>query len=257
MAITHPGPCRTHFPARELKHQETAVETKSLTPHVILGLCIALAGVAIGIGIYKGRASDRFVTVKGLAEREVKADLAIWPITFRVTGNDLGVLQRDIDAGRAAVTSFLLEAGFQKDAISYSVPRINDTQAFGSNVVTRYRYVADVTVTTRSENVDLVKATMEKSGTLVGKGVALTADNWQTPTEFIYTALNTIKPEMIETATKDARAAAEKFATDSGSEVGKIRSATQGYFSISNRDANSPDVKLIRVVTSVEFYLVD
>jgi len=243
--------------AREIKHPEEAVETKGLTPHVILGLCIALAGIAIGLGIYKGRASDRFVTVKGLAEREVKADLAIWPITFRVTGNDLGVLQRDIDAGRVAVTSFLRGAGFSQEAISYSVPRINDTQAFGSNVVTRYRYVADVTVTTRSDNVDLVKQTMEKSGALVGKGVALTADNWQTPTEFIYTALNTIKPEMIESATKDARAAAEKFATDSGSEVGKIRSATQGYFSISNRDANSPDVKLIRVVTSVEFYLVD
>jgi hypothetical protein len=224
---------------------------------MILGVCIALAGVAIGIGVYKGRAVDRFVTVKGLAEREVKADLAIWPITFRVTGNDLATLQRDIDAGRAAVTSFLREAGFAAETIGYSVPRINDTQAFGSNVATRYRYVADVTVTTRSGNVDLVKATMEKSGTLVGKGVALTADNWQTPTEFIYTALNAIKPAMIEEATKDARAAAEKFATDSGSEVGKIRSATQGYFSISNRDANSPDVKLIRVVTSIEFYLID
>lgn len=241
----------------ELKHWEVVVDTKSFTPHLILGLCIAFAGIAIGLGIYKGRSSDRYVTVKGLAEREVKADLAIWPITFRVTGNSLSALQRDIDAGRSAVTSFLRDAGFAQEAISYSVPRINDTQAFGSSVVTPYRYVADVTVTSRSENVDLVKQTMEKSGALVGKGVALTADNWQTPTEFIYTALNTIKPEMIEEATKDARAAAEKFATDSGSLVGKIRSATQGYFSISNRDANSPDIKLIRVVTSVEFYLVD
>src|SRR5512139_782954 len=129
-------------------HSEEAVETKGLTPHVILGLCIACAGIAIGLGIYKGRASDRFVTVKGLAEREVKADLAIWPITFRVTGNDLSVLQRDIDAGRTAVTSFLLSEGFSKEMISYSVPRISDTQAFGSSVVTRYRYVADVTVTT-------------------------------------------------------------------------------------------------------------
>jgi hypothetical protein len=238
-------------------NQEAVVELRTYLPQIILGVCITLAGTAIGIGIARGRSSDRFVTVKGLAEREVKADLAIWPITFRVTGNDLGALQRDIDAGRSTVTTFVREAGFPQDAITYSVPRINDTQAFGSNVAARYRYVADVTVTTRSANVDLVKQTMERSGMLVGKGVALTADNWQTPTEFIYTALNTIKPGMIETATKDARAAADKFATDSGSEVGKIRSATQGYFSISNRDANSPDVKLIRVVTSVEFYLVD
>ncbi len=233
------------------------MDNKNLIPALLLGVSLAIAGISIGVGFYKGRAADRYVTVKGLAEREVKADLAIWPVTFRVTANDLGVLQRDIETGRHTVTKYLNEAGFPDDVISYSVPRINDTQAFGSNVRTLYRYVADVTVTTRSTNVDLVKKSMEQSGKLVGKGVALSADNWQTPTEFIFTALNSIKPAMIEEATKDARKAAEKFAADSGSEVGKIRGATQGYFSISNRDANSPEMKIIRVVTTVEYFLTD
>jgi hypothetical protein len=226
-------------------------------PALILALGLAFAGLCIGIGIYKGRAVDRYVTVKGLAEREVKADLAIWPITFRVTTNDLAALRTGIDQGRAEVTQFLKDAGFPQEVIAYSVPRINDTQAFASNVRTLYRYVADVSVTTRSNDVDLVKKTMEQSGKLVGKGVVLSADNWQTPTEFLFTNLNTIKPAMIEEATKDARKAAEKFATDSGSEVGKIRGATQGYFSISDRDRNSPEMKVIRVVTTVEYFLVD
>jgi hypothetical protein len=233
------------------------MENKNLIPSLILGLSLAIAGISIGVGFFKGRAADRYVTVKGLAEREVKADLAIWPVTFRVTANDLGALQQGIEAGRQTVTKYLNEAGFPGDVISYSVPRINDTQAFGSNVRTLYRYVADVTVTTRSTDVDLVKKSMEQSGKLVGKGVALSADNWQTPTEFIFTALNSVKPAMIEEATKDARKAAEKFAADSGSEVGKIRGATQGYFSISNRDANSPEMKIIRVVTTVEYFLTD
>jgi hypothetical protein len=224
---------------------------------LILAIGIAIAGISIGIGVYKGRAADRYVTVKGLAEREVKADLAIWPITFRVTSNDLASLRTGIEDGRIAVTQFLKDAGFNENVIANSVPRINDTQAFGSNTRSLYRYVADVTVTTRSTDVDLVKRTMEQSGKLVGKGVVLSADNWQTPTEFLYTNLNAIKPEMIEEATKDARKAAEKFATDSGSEVGKIRSATQGYFSIADRDRNSPELKVVRVVTTVEYFLVD
>jgi hypothetical protein len=233
------------------------MQNSTVVPATILGLCIAIAGISVGVGFYKGRAADRYVTVKGLAEREVRADLAIWPITFRVTSNDLETLRQGIETSRKAVREFLTEAGFAQGDISSSVPRINDTQAFGGNVRTLYRYVADVTVTTRSTDVDRVKKTMEQAGTLVGKGVVLAADNWQNPTEFIFTQLNSIKPEMIEAATKDARNAAEKFATDSGSQVGKIRSASQGYFSITDRDRNSPDVKQIRVVTNVEYFLTD
>jgi len=227
---------------------------------VILGICIAVAGVSIGIGFYQGRAADRYVTVKGLAEREMDADLAVWPITFKVTENSLVLCQKEIDRSRDTITGFLEEAGFMVDQISYSAPKITDTQAermYGSESVSKYRFVAQATVTTRSKNVQLVKSTMEQSAVLVGKGIVLAEQSWQNPTEFLFTGLNDIKPEMIEEATKNAREAAEKFAMDSESKIGKIRNASQGYFSITDRDQNSPDVKRIRVVTTVQYYLVD
>jgi hypothetical protein len=226
---------------------------------LILGVCIAIAGMSIGLGFYKGRAVDRYVTVKGLAEREVNADLAIWPITFKVAEDDLIAVQRGVDSGRDAIKSFLVAAGFAEDEISFSAPTITDTEAqpYASGNESKYRYIAEATVTARSANVGRVRRTMEDSRELIGKGVVLAAKSWENPTEFLFTGLDAIKPEMIEEATKDARRAAEKFAQDSGSRVGKIRNATQGYFSISDRDRNSPEVKTVRVVTTVQYYLVD
>jgi hypothetical protein len=226
---------------------------------LILGICIAIAGVSIGFGFYRGRAADRYVTVKGLAEREMAADLAIWPITFKVADNDLAALQRSIDSSREAIKDFLLESGFAEEEISFSAPSIIDTEAqqYSNRNESKFRYIAEATVTTRTGKVDRAKKTIEESRELIGKGVVLAAKSWENPTEFLFTSLNEIKPEMIEEATKDARRAAEKFAEDSGSKVGKIRHATQGYFSISNRDRNSPEVKQIRVVTTVQYYLVD
>ena len=226
---------------------------------LILGIAIAVAGISIGLGFYKGRAADRFVTVKGLAEREVKADLAIWPITFKVARNDLTELQAGIDSGRAAIKAFLIESGFTDDEVSYSAPSITDTEAqeYGARSESKFRYIAEATVTARTGRVEAVRRTMEESGRLIGKGVVLSAKSWENPTEFLFTGLNEIKPQMIEEATKDARRAAEKFAEDSGSQVGKIRSASQGYFSITDRDRNSPEVKQIRVVTTIDYYLVD
>ncbi|MFO7848331.1 MAG: SIMPL domain-containing protein [Spirochaetia bacterium] len=227
---------------------------------LIVAAGFALAGAAVGAGFLYGRSSDRYVTVKGLAERETDSNLAIWPITFRITGDDLVELQKKIDEERDVVKSFLRQAGFEPEEISYSAPKITDTrteQMYRERPVAEARYIAHVTVTTRSEKVELVKETMEKSARLVGMGIAVAAQNWETPTEFLFTALNDIKPQMIEAATKNAREAAEKFAQDSGSEVGKIRRASQGYFSISERDRNSPDKKVIRVVNTVEYFLVD
>lgn len=235
------------------------MEKLNVTAAFVLGVFIAVAGIGVGVGFYKGRAADRYVTVKGLAEREVRADLAIWPITFRVADNDLAALQSGIESSRQTITQFLLDAGFGPQSVSYSAPKIRDTQTEmrGGDAQSDYRYIAQSTVTTRTGKVDLVKKTMEEAGTLVGKGIILEAQNWENPTEFLYTALNDIKPAMIEQATRNAREAAGKFATDSGSQVGKIRNATQGYFSISDRDRNSPDVKKVRVVTTVQYFLVD
>jgi len=230
-----------------------------LASAIALGICLVIAGMGIGYGFYKGRAGDRYVNVKGLAEREVRADLAIWPITFNVAADDLVELQRQIESGRQTITEFLLAAGFRKDEVSLSAPNITDHEAERRRGKDRapFRFTGEVTVTTRTANADLVRASIEESGSLVGKGLVLAAQSWRSPIEFLFTSLNEVKPDMIEEATKDARRAAAKFAMDSESRVGKIRHASQGYFSINDRDRNSPEIKKIRVVTSVQYYLVD
>lgn len=239
------------------------MDQKSIWNASVMGLAVGLgilvAGLSLSQALYKARAADRYVTVKGLAEREMPANLAFWPVTFKVAADDLGVLQKAIDNKRKTIVSFLVNLGFQEAEISHASPKIVDTKAeqhYGEKRVNAFRYIAQTTVTLRSENVKLVKASMEKSGDLVRKGIVL-ADTWEGRSEFLFTDLNKIKPEMIEEATVNARQAAEQFAKDSGSQVGKIRTASQGFFSIADRDRNSPDFKKIRVVTTVQYYLVD
>jgi hypothetical protein len=226
---------------------------------ISIGLGIVIAGLSLSRALYQSRVADRFVSVKGLAEKEVDADLAIWPITFRDAGNDLLALQQVADENRKIITEFLTEKGFKAEDINHSAPKITDSYAegfYGNDEVRGPRYRIQKTITLRSSNVELVKQTMEKSGELVTKGIALSED-WENRTEFLFTALNDIKPAMIREATINAREAAETFAQDSGSKIGKIKNATQGFFSITDRDANSPDKKIIRVVTTMEYYLVD
>jgi hypothetical protein len=223
---------------------------------ITIGLGILIAGLSIGNALYKARAVDRYVAVKGLAEREVNADLAIWPIVFKVAGNDLTALQHQIDGQRQTITDYLVSKGFKKTDISYGAPRIFDSQAenYGQSNMVKFRYKMQASITLRSQEVGLVKSTMEAAGELVAKGIVL-ADTWESRPEFLFTSLNDIKPDMIREATINARKAAEKFAEDSGSSIGKIRKATQGLFSISNRDQNTPEVKIVRVVTNMEYFL--
>ena len=224
---------------------------------VSVGLGILIGAIFLANAIFKARATERFVAVKGLAEHEVDADLAIWPITFKDVGNDLIGLQKMVEKRRLVITEFLVLKGFSQDNISYSALRITDSQAdyYGNNRPS-FRYRVQATVTLRTKKIRLVKESMEASGELVSKGIVL-ADTWENPTTFMFTGLNEIKPEMIREATINAREAATTFAEDSGSKVGKIRKATQGYFTITDRDQNSPDKKVVRVVTTMEFFLVD
>jgi len=224
---------------------------------ISIGLGIIIAGLSMSIAFYNTRATERYVTVKGLAERNVDADLAIWPITFKETGNDLAALYSTVQLKRQIIRQFLLESGFEESEISLSAPSIRDAQAepiYGEQVMPRYRYTAQQTMSIRADKVELVKQTMEKSGELVGKGVVLVSGGY---TDFLFTSLNEIKPDMIAEATKNARKAAEQFARDSGSKVGKIRKAHQGLFSINVRDRNSPEHKVVRVVTTVEYFIED
>lgn len=220
----------------------------------VLALGLALGGWFIGRGLTDARSTDRFVTVKGLSEREVKADLVIWPLRFAVTADDLVTLQRHSDESARKVRGFL-EQRFPGDDISTSPPQIQDRNAQGiNNRGDLQRYVAEVTVTLRSGRIDEVRKASEELGELVKAGVAL-VQNYEARIQYSYTALDQIKPEMIAEATRDARRAAEQFATDSGASAGAIRNAQQGYFTIEDRDGFSPEFKRVRVVTTVQFFL--
>jgi hypothetical protein len=223
----------------------------------LVGVGLAVGGYFVGHGFLAARAGDRYVTVRGLAERDVPANLVVWPITYAVTADDLATLQRRTDESAVKIRTFLA-GDFGGDEISSSQARVTDRQAQGmmDQAGRLERYVAESTVTVRSTRIDAVRAAMERSGELVGQGVALVR-SYETSTEYFFTGLDEVKPEMIRQATQDARRAAQQFAEDSGARVGGIRTAQQGYFSIEDRDRFSPEHKKIRVVTTVQYFLVD
>ncbi len=223
----------------------------------LVGIGLALAGFFVGEALKEARSAERFVTVRGFAERNVESDLVIWPITFRDTGNDLAELQKVVDSHKAEVRTFLASAGFKPEEVSEMPPQVNDlkAQAYGDGQKREYRYIATATITLRTPDVKAAKKAMEDSGKLVLRGIVLAEQDYARSTEFLFTALNDIKPEMIAEATKNAREAAEQFARDSGARVGSIRRASQGLFTIDDRDKGSPDHKKVRVVTTVEYFL--
>ncbi|MBQ0743495.1 MAG: SIMPL domain-containing protein, partial [Pseudomonas sp.] len=178
-----------------------------------------------------------------------------WPINFSVAGNSLDQLQTDIEAQQSLIRSFLLLKGFVEEDIQLSMPKITDQHAnVYNNALPAERYRAEVTVLVRTEDVDRVKTGMQTVGELVKSGVALT-QSYEFQPRFVFTQLESIKPEMIAHATRDARAAADQFARDAEAEVGSIRRASQGYFSIEDVDAFTPEIKRVRVVTSVDYIL--
>ena len=229
----------------------------SIPVALFLSVGIIVGGYFIGDGISKIRVGPRTVRVKGLAEREVNADVAVWPISFDVKANDMKGLNSSLNDRLDAIETFLIGAGFSKDNISVSTPLITDLHSLyrGANALPPERYKAEATITLRSEKVKLVKETMGKTSDLIEKGVALTGERHRAGAEFIFTSLNEVKPGMIEEATKNARVSALKFAEDSESELGVIRSATQGQISIRSRDRSTPEIKIVRVVTTIEYFL--
>ena len=226
----------------------------------------AAALVAIGLlgagwfaaqGMAKLRTDDRFVTVKGSAERVVEADLVVWPMSQTVGGDALAAVQSGLDANTATIRQFLTTAGFGDDEIVVSPPRLEDRWAYAygdSRPPERYRY--SNTVTLRTGRVAEAMAALRRSGDIVAQGVMLNAGEDGGP-QFEFTRLNDIKPELIAEATANARVSAEQFAKDSGARLGGIRSANQGVISISDRDRGSPHVKTVRVVSTVEYFLKD
>jgi hypothetical protein len=230
---------------------------------IILGLCLVIGlsslGYLLGDAAIKFKEYERTVTVKGLSEREYEADIVIWPIQFIAASNDLEEMYRSIDASTEKITAFLKSAGVGSNEISYSSPAIIDksAQQYGNQAKAEFRYTASQTVTVYSDNIESVRSVMGEMSDLGKQGIVFTGGNYETQTEYLFTRLNEVKPQMIEEATRKAREVAEKFASDSKSTLGKIQRASQGQFSITDRDKNNPHIKKVRVVSTVAYYLSD
>ncbi len=221
---------------------------------VMLGL--AFLGIMFPVAVSQFKSFDRTVDVKGLCEKEVKADKVIWSISHKAVSNDLQTVSNNIQADKNAIVQFLKANGVTDDEISFSIPKVIDrlAQDYVNNDRT-FRYLGKSVITVYSQDVDKILKVMGKTDALVKKGISINQEEWGQDPTFLYENLNEIKPEMIAEATANARAAADKFAKDSGSKVGKIKSATQGTFSIENRDACTPYIKKVRVVTYLTYYL--
>lgn len=234
------------------------ISEKSLFPGLFIMLGLIFLGIFIKSAVISFKSYDRVVNVKGLAQIEVPANKVIWPVVYKEIGNDLSTLYKAISNKNEIIISYLKSKGLEESEITVSAPSIIDMNAerYQSQHVT-YRYNITSIITVTSEKVDLVGKIISSQSELLTQGVALLAGDYQYKTQYIYTLLNDIKPSMIEEATKNARASAEKFAIDSNSKLGKIKNASQGQFSINDRDANTPQIKTVRVVSTIEYMLRD
>ncbi|MCQ2180171.1 MAG: SIMPL domain-containing protein [Bacteroidales bacterium] len=223
---------------------------------LIIAAAIVIAGAMLPVSVSKFRSYDRTVDVKGLCEREVKADKVIWPLGNKVVGDDLAAALAETERNNKLIVDFLVDGGIPADQITVAAPAISDKFAseYGSND-RRFRYLIKSVITVCTDMVDDVISLQSRQSELMKKGIAFSADSWENQPQFKFEALNEIKPEMIEEATANARAAAKKFAQDSESSLGKIKTATQGTFSIEDRDSNTPQIKKVRVVTYVTYYI--
>lgn len=224
---------------------------------LILALGLVLAAFVMAGAVRDFRMANRFVEVKGLSEREIPADLAIWPITYNLATQSLDALRRQLDQADEAIMAYLKLRGFDDAEITRSPPQINDQWSFASgNQRPENRYTATRTLTLRTHRVDAARQALQDAAELISQGVVL-SQTWDNSVQFLFTGLEDVKPEMIAEATADARRAAGQFAEDSGSRVGGIKTARQGFFSITEADPSTPEMKTVRVVTTVEYFLED
>jgi len=227
---------------------------------LVISIALVIAGFFIGNMHKTGKKYDRFVQVKGLSQREVKADLAVWPINITLTANDLRSLKSEIETQNNEVYNFFIAQGFDKNELTKGNTNISDTRADRYNTsyqTNEFRYLAKSEFTVRTSDIDKLQKALSESLELMSKGILLGSKNTWRPIEYIFTGLNELKPSMIEEATKNAREVAEKFARDSDSQVGEIRMARQGLFTINDRDENTPQIKIVRVVSTIDFQLED
>ena len=251
-------------------------EKQDLKPAAVLGGCLAigliLSGWLLGTEIKETRLADRYVTVKGLVERTIKSDTAVWALDFKETGNDLQQVFAKSAQDEQTVLKFLIAQDITQPEITLGQVQVIDklANAYGGNN-NGPRYIVEQTVTVSSGDVEKIAKAGQKTADLVQAGIALGGGQG---IRYLFNGLNKLKPDMITEATRNARSSASRFAADSGSQVGSIRSANQGVFSISaadggasgggsddgegggNGNADASIMKKVRVVTTVDYYLV-
>ena len=233
------------------------MKNQTIIAAALLAVGIALAGMFVYLGFGSFAARDRVVSVRGLAEREVKADKVIWPIVYKTSGSDLAYINSSVNVAGKHITDFLLKNGLERSEISAGSPQVTDRLAdrYSELRSGQERFLVTYVITVSSAKVDLVRGLIARTGELLSQGVALASDDYGNTVQYQFNGLNSIKPQMIEQATKSAREAAVKFAKDSDSRLGKIKNASQGLFTIEDRDQYTPYIKKVRVVTSVDYYL--
>jgi len=254
-----------------------------LIPFTALGVLLAIGliagGLLLGTRVRDFKRADRYVEVKGLVERTVKSDSATWPISFSEAGDSLPAVFAASEKDKAAVLDFLKTQGFSDSAITLGSISVTDrqTQQYGGNEHGP-RFIVQQTITLNSNDVEKVAAANAKTADLIRAGVVIQSGqsgNGGGGVIYKFNGLNALKPDMITEATRNARASADRFAADSGSQVGAIRSANQGVFSISaanagaaadtgddggynaDQQANSSIMKKVRVVSTIDYYLVN
>ncbi|OYY79516.1 MAG: hypothetical protein B7X91_07675 [Hydrogenophilales bacterium 17-64-11] len=231
-----------------------------LAAALALALGMVVAAWLLTDGLVKFKQFERSVEVKGLAEREVPADTAIWPIAFSEADADLPRLYQTLQSKNAIIIGFLQSQGFKTEELSISAPSITDRQAqdYGNaELANRLRYTGKSVITVYTRQVGAVLKAMPELAVLGEQGIALNTGDYENRARFLFTGLNALKPAMIEEATRNARQGAEKFAKDSDSTLGKIKRASQGQFSIEDRDGSTAHIKKVRVVSTVDYFLAD
>lgn len=223
-------------------------------PSLLIALSIVILGLCLKSGIDNFTFRDREVTVRGLAERQVMANEVTWPITFNIAGDDLTTIYDNVSRTDSIIVRFLTSSGITRDEISVAPPSTYNAAAnqYGSSTF-KYKYSLESTVTVTTKKVDKVRELLGRQAELLKEGVAFS----NSYINYRYTDLNVIKPAMIEEATKNARLAADKFAADSHSKVGKIKTASQGQFTIDDSDSSTPWLKNVRVVSTIVYYIED
>lgn len=220
---------------------------------LLLAVGLAAGGYFVGGGLKHRAPADNVVSVKGLSEREVPASVALWTLTYSGSGNELADIDGQLTRSTQSVRKFLTDAGFAAEDISVQPPSVTDLSLAPrgkDDLPPPARFSATQSVLLRSAKVDAVKPAMAAAARLIADGVQLTSRN---DPIFEFQRINDIKPDMIAEATRNAKLAAEKFAVDSDVRLGKLKRASQGWLKVEDRDAATPERKIVRVIVDVDY----